>query len=105
FEHSATALLPNVVGSLLYGGSHGVVNRRRCPTLHVRHQVAVDVECDRNAGMPQCPNRSCTIFGWTFAASMWLAWVWRILQYRGCHFLKCEDSKSTIKSRLNVDKI
>ncbi len=49
----ATALLPNIFGALVYGGTQHIVNSRSGVTLHVRHQVAVSVHRDRDARMAQ----------------------------------------------------
>jgi hypothetical protein len=43
---TATALLPNVIGTLVYGGTQRPVNCSGGLTLHVRRQVAGDVHCD-----------------------------------------------------------
>ena len=49
---SATALLPNVVGSLVYGGSHYPVNSGRGFFLHIQHEVTGDIHGDRDRGVP-----------------------------------------------------
>jgi hypothetical protein len=53
YEDSATALLPNVVGALVYGRPEHDVNRRGRISLHIRHQMAVGIHGDRDARMPE----------------------------------------------------
>jgi hypothetical protein len=52
-KDSATALLPNVVGALVYGRSHHPVNRRSGFALHIWHHVAVNIHRDGDRGMSQ----------------------------------------------------
>jgi hypothetical protein len=42
-EPSATALLPFIFSSLVYGGAEHAVNRRGYTFLHVRHQVRANM--------------------------------------------------------------